>query len=440
MGEPAELQHATPRRRIYATRCYDPVTLLPNRRQFLDDVARPQASPQVLVMVTIADGQSYNQIVRALGHARADDFIRAAAARIVEVAGSETTLYHAGMLSFAAVVLGTENGMPPGFVARVLSALAQPVVCDAIPIAARAGIGLKCLDDNGDRGEDLRAALSAVQDSRSMACGWAWYDQQSDKAHVRAFRLLSDLKSALADPGQLHLDFQPKIALATGRCESAEALLRWTHPTLGAISPTEFIPLAEATAFVTPVTRWVIDAATAQLAAWTRDGFDMAVAVNVSPKNFDEPDFVDYLLFCCAARGIDRKRIEIEITEGVSAGQSRTIRDRLETLRHLGFVIAIDDFGSGYSNMSQLTELSAQTLKVDRSLISGMERREKNARLVAGIVKMGQDLGFRVVAEGIETEAERALLAQWGCDFGQGYLFARPMTADALRAWNASRA
>ena len=221
-------------------------------------------------------------------------------------------------------------------------------------------------------------------------------------------------RRALEAEDQLELHYQPKVTLGSGSCDSAEALLRWTHPQLGPVSPGEFVTLAETTALVTPMTRWVIDAAVTQAAIWAREGLDLSVAINVSPKNLEEPDFVEYLLFCCAARRLDRARVELEITEGVNAARGGLILDRLAALRRLGFSIAIDDFGSGYSNMSYLTRLSAQTLKIDQSLVRGVEDGTLGGRLVSNIVQMGRDLGYRIVAEGIETEAERDLLDRLG--------------------------
>ena len=176
------------------------------------------------------------------------------------------------------------------------------------------------------------------------------------------------------------------------------------------------------------MTRWVIDAATRQAAIWARDGLDLSLAINVSPKNLEEPDFVEYLLFCCAARGLDRARIELEITEGVSAARGGLILDRLAALRQLGFSIAIDDFGSGYSNMSYLTRLSAHTLKIDQSLVRGVQADTLGGRLVSNIVQMGRDLGYRIVAEGIETEAERDAARRLGLRLRPG-LALRPADA-----------
>ena len=418
----------------------DPITLLPNRRQFHMDAAYWGNSRATLVLMTLADPQTFNEILRVLGHTRSDDFIRAGAARLVDILGPGTAIYHVNLLGFAFRLPGHAEPDPPAAIDRVVAGFREPIYCDDVPIDVRIGIGLKALGRaGGSPGEDLRAALSAAQDSRGARSGWCWFDEKSDRAHRRAFRLLSDLKYALGTEGQLDLHYQPKVVLGTGDCLSAEALLRWTHPQLGPVSPGEFVALAETTALVTPMTRWVIDAATRQAAIWNREGLEMSVAVNVSPKNLEEPDFVEYLLFCCAMRGLDRARLELEITEGVSAARGGLILDRLAALRRLGFSIAIDDFGSGYSNMSYLTRLSAHTLKIDQSLVRGVQAGTLGGRLVSNIVQMGRDLGYRIVAEGIETEAERDLLAAWGCDYGQGWHFGRPMPASVFADWRTDR-
>jgi EAL domain-containing protein (putative c-di-GMP-specific phosphodiesterase class I)/GGDEF domain-containing protein len=414
----------------------DPITFLPNRRQFLIDAGTWRSAPSTLVLVTLADVQVFNEMLCALGHARADAFIRAGAKRLTQVLGAGTSIYHVDVLSFAFRLPGNAEPGSPAMIDRVAAAFREPVMCDDVPFDTRIGIGLRGIGRVGSSpGEDLRAALAASHDSRSVRCGWVWFDRKRDEAQRRAFRLLSDLKSALNADKQLELFYQPKVTLDSGACTSAEALLRWTHPQLGPVSPGEFVALAETTALVTPMTRWVIDAATQQAAVWERDGLDLSVAVNISPKNLEEADFVEYLLFCCAARKLDRARIELEITEGISAARSAAVQERLQTLRNLGFSIAIDDFGSGYSNMSYLTRLSAHTLKIDQSLVRGVEADSRGGMLVSNIVQMGRDLGYRIVAEGIETEEERALLAGWGCDYGQGWHFGRPMSADCFNDW-----
>ncbi len=414
----------------------DPITLLPNRRQFQTDSASWGNVRATLVLITLADPQTFNDILRVLGHTHSESFIKAGAARLLDILGPGTAIYHVNLLSFAFRLPGLAEPDAPAMIDRISAGFREPIYCDDVPIDTRIGIGMKALGRaGGSAGEDLRATLSAAQDSRSSRTGWSWFDRKTDESHRRAFRLLSDLKHALDSESQLELHYQPKVTLDTGACVSVEALLRWTHPQLGPVSPGEFVQLAETTALVTPMTRWVIDAATRQAALWQREGIELPIAVNVSPKNLEEPDFVEYLLFCCAARRLDHARIELEVTEGVSAARGGLILDRLAMLRRLGFSIAIDDFGSGYSNMSYLTRLSAHVLKIDQSLVRGVQADTLGGRLVSNIVQMGRDLGYRIVAEGIETVAERDLLAGWGCDYGQGWHFGRPMPAAAFGDW-----
>jgi EAL domain-containing protein (putative c-di-GMP-specific phosphodiesterase class I)/GGDEF domain-containing protein len=414
----------------------DSISLLPNRQQFHADQVYWGRETATLVLFTLADARTFNEILRALGHARAEGFIRAGAQRLLEILGPGTSLYHVGILNFVFRLPGSAEPDRPAIIDRIVEGFRAPVLVEDVPIDTRVGLGMKSSRGPASSpAEDLRATLSAAQDSRLSARGWAWYDRASDEAHRRGFRLLTDLKAALRAENQLELHFQPKVALGTDACSSAEALLRWTHPELGPVSPGEFVPLVETTALVAPMTRWVIGAAVEQAAAWARQGRDLTLAINVSPKNLEEADFIEYLLFCCAARKLDRDRIEIEVTEGVNAAHGALILDRLSALNRLGFSIAIDDFGSGYSNMSYLTKLSAQTLKIDQSLVRGVEPDALSGRLVSGIVQMGRDLGYRIVAEGVETEGERDLLAQWGCDYGQGWHFGRPMPVQAFETW-----
>jgi EAL domain-containing protein (putative c-di-GMP-specific phosphodiesterase class I) len=417
---------------------YDHVTLLPNRQAFLEDTADPAPAARIIALVTLADPRTFNEITRALGHQTAEDFVRNCAARIAAALGEHVPLYHVSALGFAFRV---DPNRAETVAAGIARAFRVPILCEGIPIDARVGVGLHAVSHTrGTAPEDLRAALAAAQDSRARPDGWAWYDKGSDDAHRRAFRLLTDIKGALDGHGQLALHYQPKVALCTGATHSAEALLRWEHPELGPIAPSEFVPLVEATALVTPLTRWVISAAIAELARWRRQGLPLGVAVNISPKNLVEPDFVEHLTFCCAAAGVPTGAVELEITEGMAATEGRLMLARLATLRGLGFSIAIDDFGSGYSNMSYLTRLSAGTLKLDRSLLAGLHESDTPKRLIAGIVKMGRDLGYQLVAEGVETDADRVLLRRMGVDQGQGWLFAKAQPANDFLAWLAGRA
>ncbi|MGF1463703.1 MAG: EAL domain-containing protein [Maricaulaceae bacterium] len=211
--------------------------------------------------------------------------------------------------------------------------------------------------------------------------------------------------------------------------------MRWRHKELGPVSPAEFVGLAEATALITPLTRWVVKAALRQFAQWSEPARPQKLSINISPKNTTEPDFIAFMAQACDEAGVAPHRIELEFTEGVLAADIAQTVERLSALKALGFEIAIDDFGSGYSNMRYLMDLPAQILKIDQTFIRALPDQPKSATLVRGMIELGHALGFRVVAEGVETAQILDQLRGWGCDEVQGYHLARPMPSDAFADW-----
>jgi EAL domain-containing protein (putative c-di-GMP-specific phosphodiesterase class I) len=284
-----------------------------------------------------------------------------------------------------------------------------------------------------DPSEVLRAALVAAQDSRRTEEGVAFYNNRSDAAHIRAFRILTDLPGALSEPDQLSLHFQPRVDLATGRCHGAEALIRWRHPELGAISPAEFVPLAEQTSLIHPLTDWVVDHAMDAARSLRDGGHVIRMSINASPMNLSEPGFDDRLLWACDAHGLEAGDIEIEFTEGTLAADHERTRRQLERIRLAGTRIAIDDFGTGFSNLSYLRSIPADVIKIDQSFIRPLTANDDF--LVRQILAMARGLRLEVCAEGIETAESYALLRQLGCDEGQGYHIARPMPQEDLLHW-----
>jgi EAL domain-containing protein (putative c-di-GMP-specific phosphodiesterase class I) len=279
----------------------------------------------------------------------------------------------------------------------------------------------------------LRAALTAAQDSRRTEERLAFYNNRTDAAHLRAFRLLSDLPAAMHATDQLSLMFQPRIHLADGEMCGAEALLRWNHPTLGAVPPGEFIPLVEQTSLIGPLTDWVLDAALNEARILKDHGRSLKMSINASPANIAEDAFDEKLLALCSSHRLSAEDIEIEFTEGLVAGNSERAAHQLTRLRDAGIEIAIDDFGTGFANFSQLARIPADVLKIDQSFIRLLVPGDDF--LVRHILEMAKGMGFRVCAEGIETAAIYDLLKALGCDEGQGYYMARPMPAAQLRSW-----
>ncbi|MGF1626524.1 MAG: putative bifunctional diguanylate cyclase/phosphodiesterase, partial [Alphaproteobacteria bacterium] len=419
----------------------DPVSGLPNRSQFLHDLAADPrgASPACsLVMVALAEPNRYAAVVRALGHDYAEGLIRTGAGTLLDLVPSGCKLYQVSPLAFVFFCDGGRQGLERT-AETLVRAFQGPITCRGIPIDTHVGIGVVAIEgDCIDGAEALRAAMAAAQDSRSTRAGWAIYDRGADAAHQRAFALLADLRRAFDGAGELSLHFQPRIAFRSGACVSAEALLRWNHPAFGPIPPGEFIPLAEATALINPLTDWVLDAAARHAVALDEAGHRFPLSVNVSPKNLAEPDFVDKLGALLARYRLAPDRLELEFTEGMLASDQSAVRHHLDRICAMGIEVAIDDFGSGYSNMSYLTQIPARILKIDQAFVRPMMESEKNQHMVRSIIAMGQGLGYRVVAEGIETADAFAMLAGWDCDEAQGYFISRPLPADGFAAWLAA--
>jgi len=406
----------------------DPITFLPNRQQFVMDLEAADAAGHHCVMVTLTDSGHFNGILRALGHECAEDFIRAGAARIRGTVPVATTLYNVSILSFCFIVLGD----PEPLITAVISSFTTPLLTGGIPISTMVGIGVTaCLGISP--ADMLRTSLAAAQESRKGGAGWSRYDSLADTAHRRGFFMLSQLSAALAAKNQLSLHFQPKYNLSTGQPTSAEALLRWHHPTLGHISPAEFIPLSEATDFIHPLTNWVLDRAMEEAARWRDAGLQMKMAVNVSPHNLGRRGFAAHIEKIIQLHGVDPEQFEFEFTEGAMAANNPAVLVELTELRALGCKIALDDFGTGFSNFSYITHLPADILKIDQSFIRQIATDERAALVVRAIINLAHQLEYSVVAEGIETEETYRLLADWGCDEGQGYFMNRPMDAAMFR-------
>lgn len=421
---------------------FDHVTHLPNRAQLLEDISTPLDENRnagkkfSVLLVTMADAQHFNQILRALGHDFSEDFIRAGVERLMAVLPAEITLYNVSILSFAVVVDAFGEPAPEMLAQRIAARFHEPIHVYDIPIRSRAGVGLVDFDPaSSDPAETLRAALTAAQDSRHQQISYAHYDARTDSAHRRAFQILTDFPGALEADEHIQLYYQPRIHLGSGTCVGVEALVRWQHPTLGWISPGEFIPLVESTALIKPLTAFVLNAAIRQLAAWTLTRPNLRVSVNVSPNNLTEPRFVDGLNRLLDTHNVAPDRLELEFTEGAVSPDDATTLAALREVRALGVTVAIDDFGSGYSNMAYLTKIPADLIKIDKSFIQHVDPTGDSGFLIRKIVDLAHGLGFYVVGEGVETEAAYTFLADIGCVEAQGFHMSKPLPLNDLIAW-----
>jgi EAL domain-containing protein (putative c-di-GMP-specific phosphodiesterase class I) len=257
----------------------------------------------------------------------------------------------------------------------------------------------------------------------------------SDSTHIQLDERLSieeQLRRAL-EREELRLAFQPKVDIASGRITGFEVLLRWHNPLLGQVSPARFIPIAEQTGLIVPIGNWVLRTACEHASAWRRThGFQPKVAVNLSIRQFYQKDLVRTIEQTLADAGLSPDALELEITESIAMSRMDVVERLLAGIRALGVELSIDDFGTGYSSLAYLKRFPVQRLKIDRAFIRDLGRDEDSAAIVRSIVALGHGLKMRIVAEGVETEVQLAMLRELGCDEFQGYLFARPLDAAAV--------
>lgn len=313
--------------------------------------------------------------------------------------------------------------------------LRQPLWCNEVPVMVTASYGLSPFRLGEVKPEDvLRTAISAANDAQEAGLEYAVYSPATDKANRRRYTLLTDMRAALDASDQLSLVYQPRVDARTGAYVSAEALLRWHHPVLGPVSPGEFIPLIEQTALARPVTAWVIGAALDQALAWRRFGCPLRISVNVSAHNLEEEDFASRLAAALELRALAPDAVELEFTESALIRNGERVMAQLKTIRAMGVEIAIDDFGTGYSTFAYLKAMPASTVKLDQSFIRNVVDNPRDQLLVSSMISMAHGLGYRTVAEGVETAEVRSFLSKAGCDELQGYLISRPVPAVILQS------
>jgi EAL domain-containing protein (putative c-di-GMP-specific phosphodiesterase class I) len=407
----------------------------------LEDLARQHPGAlRVALLVEVVSPQQLNHGLRVLGAAYVEELIRGAAAAIRRSVCSAARLYHVG--TSRCVVLLDEGGSRGWheIAENVAAVLRRPVVCAGIPVTPAPVVGVyEFMADQVAPRDVLRRLFSAADDAREASVPVAAYNELRDRANARSFSLLNDVRDALEGKGAFTLVYQPRISAVTGSCVGVEALLRWNHPKLGNVPPSEFIPLVEVTAFAKPMTEWVLDTALAQLAAWRRAFPELTVSVNASATNLTEPDFASRVGEVLARHGLEADALELEFTESALASDGSDVAVQLDALARMGVRMAIDDFGTGYSSLSYLQKLPASVLKIDRSFVQPLPASDRDAKLVRAMIAMAHDLGYRVVAEGVESAAVAELLAGWHCDEMQGFHIARPLPAAEFERWVAAR-
>jgi diguanylate cyclase len=415
----------------------DPLTGLTTRlgiEETLDEaVARAdRASGAAGVLYLGVD--DFRALNDAAGQAAGDAVLVEVASRLVALTGDRAAAARVGGAEFVLVIDG-DAAQARHAAGRVLADLARPIAAAGQQLDIACSIGIAVYPTQASKPRLVANALTAMRAVREAGgAAFAEYLPAMEVDQREQAELAADLRVAV-ERGELMLVYQPKVDARSLQITAAEALLRWQHPKRGLVSPTVFIPIAERCGLIGAIGNWVVDEATRQAAAWRDSGLRMRVAINVSGYQMRQHDFVDRLQQALRARSLAPSRFTCEITETVAMEDTLVTLQAFERLGRAGVHVSIDDFGTGYSSLASLRRLPAAELKIDRAFVTDLDSSPDAVPIAKAIVQMAHSLGLRVVAEGVETETQRDQLIALGCDELQGYLFAKPMSANALGLW-----
>jgi len=412
---------------------HDDLTGLPNRTQLgahLDELLDPdRETPPFAVYFIDLDG--FKEVNDTLGHDRGNELLVEVASRLRASCGRGDLVARLGGDEFAIVSENaTDAQRALAFAGRLQAVMAELFEVAGISLEPQASIGIALAPRHGtSRDELLRCADIAMYAGKRVRVPQVFAPELDDNSTLR-LAMTGELRRAL-ERRELVLYYQPQFDLGAGRVRSAEALVRWRHPSQGLLPPERFLAATERAGLTRRLTRYVLHEGLEQLRLWREAGIDIGLAVNVSAKDLSDPRFPDEIVRALAEHGIEPSALELEVTEDVLLLDSIRAGRRLERIVEEGVRIAIDDFGVGYSSLQQLKSLPAQVLKIDRSFVFGMDADQRDAAIVRSTIGLAHDLGLQVVAEGVETPGHVARLREAGCDIVQGYHLGRPLPAEA---------
>jgi diguanylate cyclase (GGDEF)-like protein len=408
---------------------HDPLTGLPNRRSLYERLEALLASGRPLSLL-VADLDGFKELNDTLGHRAGDEVLSQLGPR-VRAAVAPAELARIGGDEFA--VLTFED--PSSAVAeRFRAALDEPFVVDGISLTVKASVGIARFPDHGaDPHALIQRADVAMYQAKSQQCGWLEYEAERDEHSRTRLALAGELRRAISDR-ELVVHYQPKADLGRGEVISVEALVRWQHPELGLLPPGEFVPMAEQTGQIRPLTLFVLDEAAAQAREWDSVGLGLAVAVNLAMANLIDSKLPDDVAAVLAKYRLPPSRLILEITENVVMADPARTLEILERLRSLGVGLSLDDFGTGHSSLAYLRQLQVDELKIDRSFVTDMVRDGQNAAIVRSTIELAHAVGVRIVAEGVEDADTLFELKAMGADEVQGFYLSPAVPAPEIVA------
>lgn len=416
----------------------DDLTGLPNRTMLherLQDALVEISRVGGTLTLLLLDLDRFKEVNDTLGHEAGDTVLKQVAVRLRHELRTSDLLVRLGGDEFAVLLHDTDEMGGTRVAEKLIAALEKPIMLIDRPLDVGASIGIAgLLNDDDDAATLLRRADVAMYVAKRGSSGFARYLPVQDENSPDRLLLQGELRRAISED-ELVLHYQPKVSLNTRRLVSVEALARWRHPRRGLLAPDLFIPMAEQSGLIKPLTEWVLDAALRQASAWQQRGFTIPVAVNVSVQNLHDPALASTIVALLARHHVRPSDLIVEITEtSVLRDPARTTQV-LEHLRALGLLVAIDDFGAGQAGLGYLKQLLADELKIDRSFITDLAHSHHDAAIVGAVIELGHNLGLSVVAEGVEDADTWDRLAALGCDIAQGYYIARPLPAAELDFW-----
>jgi diguanylate cyclase (GGDEF)-like protein len=433
-----ELRQMADRKAYEADR--DALTGLASRTRLLERgeelLREAPETPGRQVALLLLDMNHFQDVNDTLGHSAGDQLLRSTAGALSAAVAEDELLARLGGDEFALLIHDLPAGHPPADAAiergRMLAAaMAEPVEIAGVALAMEVSVGVVTVPAGGCvMAELLRRAEVAMYQAKRTGMQVVAYDPARDAASTDRLALLAEFREALAVDDQLVLQLQPAVDLATGGPTGVEALIRWQHPRRGWIGPGEFVPIVEQSDLVGPFTLYVLNAALTVAARWDAEGLDVPVAVNMSARSLIDRRLPDQVRNLLAKHQVSPQRLVLEITETAMMTELEIIDGVLAELREIGARLSVDDFGTGYSSLTFLARFAVDEVKVDQEFVTRMAESREAAAIVRSTVELGRALGLRVIAEGVETAAQKSALAAMGCEAGQGYHFFPPMDAD----------
>ena len=414
---------------------HDPLTQLPNRalvKRGLENLVSgsERQSSAALVLIELRNLRDINA---SLGHQVGDEVLREAARRLKHNVAANDTVARLGETQLLVIAPGCSGERALLYAEQLVAVTRTGLHLAGVALDLRLACGVCLFPAHGGTADELlQRAQVALEDADESRARVAMYRLGQDEQHRRRLTLITDLFTAI-DQDHLTLVYQPKVDMATRSVKSLEALVRWTHPQLGPVSPAEFVPLAESTGGSRRLTNWVLAAAVRQMGEWRRMGVELDLAVNLSAPDILDPDLGDVILQLLRQHRVDSTALLLEITESAVMRDPQVAVRNMQLLRIAGVRFSIDDFGTGHSSLSQLSVLPVDELKIDRSFIS--QAANGALTILTSTIELGHSMGLKVVAEGVEEPAAWNLLRRLGCDFAQGYLISAPLPAAQVPAF-----